>query len=123
MKHLRIFVTLALLTFGCAIVATAQAKCGGIEGRVTTPEGWLIPDARIFFVDKETKKTVSADSTEIGEYWVCLPPGTYDVSIEARGFKNVKRKRIKVNYGERNVIDFPLKRGKPVVSDERGMIK
>ena len=83
---------------------------------MTTPEGWLLPEARIFFVNKETKKTASADSTEDGDYWVCLSPGTYDVSVEARGFKNAKRKDIKVNYGERNVIDFPLKRGKPVTS-------
>ena len=101
----------------CRAVTTAQKKCGGIEGRVTTPEGWLIPRAKIFFVDKESKKSSNVESNEDGEYEACLSPGTYDVSVDAPGFKSAKRKGIKVNYGERNVIDFPLKRGRPVTSD------
>ena len=45
------------------------------------------------------------------------------MTVNALGFKHAKRKDIKVNYGERNVIDFPFKRGKPVTSDRRGMVK
>src|SRR5687767_11291329 len=108
MRRFRLLITVSLFAACFAVpewrvvrttVGMAQAKCGGIEGRVTTPEGWLLPEARVFFVSKETKKTASADSTEDGEYWVCLSPGTYDVSVEARGFKNAKRKDIKVTYG------------------------
>ena len=84
---------------------------------MTTPEGWLIPRAKIFFVDKESKKSSNVESNEDGEYEACLSPGTYDVTVNALGFKSAKRKGIKVNYGERNIIDFPLKRGRPVTSD------
>ena len=123
-KRFKVLVTTCVLawftTIGVSIcvaaAVTAQAKCGGIEGRVTTPEGWLIPRAKIFFVDKESKKSSNVESNEDGEYEACLSPGTYDVTVNALGFKSAKRKGIKVNYGERNVIDFPLKRGRPVTS-------
>ena len=92
-----------------AITLKAQAKCGGIEGRVTTPQGLLIPDAKVFFFNKDTKKFSSADSNEQGLYEACLPAGVYDVTVEALGFKSAKRKAIQVNHGGRNVIDFPLK--------------
>jgi hypothetical protein len=109
------FATLELPT-PAPTIAKAQAKCGGIEGRLTTPEGWLIPRARIFFVSKETKKSADVESNEDGIYEACLSAGTYDVSVNAPGFKKAKRKGIKVNYGERSIIDFPLKRGRPETS-------
>ena len=96
------------LRAGDGAVAKGQARCSGIEGRVTTPEVWLIPRARIFFFNEETKKNTSADSDEDGLYGACLSAGAYDVTVNAPGFKNAKRKGIKVNYGEQNVIDFPL---------------
>jgi len=83
---------------------------------VTTPEGWLIPMAKVFFFNKDTKKTSSADSNEDGLYAACLSAGVYDVTVNAQGFKSAKRKAIKVNHGERNVIDFPMKRGRPQTS-------
>ena len=97
-------------------VVLAQAKCGGIEGRLTTPEGWLIPMARIYFFNKETKKATNVESDQDGLYTTCLSRGTYDVSVDAAGFKSAKRKAIKVYDGERSVIDFPLKRGRPQTS-------
>src|SRR6187402_1935310 len=83
------FVTMTLPSDRAAVVQ-AQAKCGGIEGRVTTPEGWMIPMARIWFFNKDTKKTTNVESNGDGEYEMCLSAGTYDVSIEALGFKSAK---------------------------------
>jgi hypothetical protein len=109
------FATLELPT-PAPTIAKAQAKCGGIEGRLTTPEGWLIPMARIYFFNKDTKKTTNVESDQDGLYTACLAAGTYDISVNAPGFKKAKRKGIKVNYGERSIIDFPLKRGRPETS-------
>lgn len=123
MKRLRIFIIISLVA--CSIlglpvdrtaIVKAQAKCGGIEGRVTTPEGWLIPMARVYFVNKETRKNTTVESNEEGLYSACLSAATYDVTVDAPGFKKAKRKDIKVNYGERSVIDFPLKRSGPQTS-------
>lgn len=76
----------------------------------------MIPMAKIYFFNKDTKKTTNVESDQDGLYTTCLSSGTYDVTVKAPGFKNAKRKDIKVNYGERSVIDFPLKRGQPQTS-------
>ena len=72
--------------------------------------------ARIYFFNKESKKTSSADRNEDGLYDACLAAGTYDVTVNAPGFKNAKRKGIKVFHAERRIVDFPLKRGRPQTS-------
>ena len=66
------FTTIAVQVDRSAVV-NAQARCGGIEGRVTTPQGWLIPDAKVFFFNKDTRKFSSARSNEQGLYEACLP--------------------------------------------------
>jgi hypothetical protein len=118
-------ITISLLAACCALpewqldrtaIVVAQARCGGIEGRVTTPEGWMIPMARIYFFNKETKKNTNVESDQDGQYTTCLTRGTYDVSVNAQEFKSAKRKRITVEDGVRSIIDFPLKRGRPQTS-------
>ena len=125
MTRLRIFITIGLVAAWCTTIAVpldrtavvmAQAKCGGIEGRLTTPEGWIIPMARIYFFNKETRKTTNVDSDQEGLYSACLSRGTYDVTVDAPGFKLAKRKRILVEDRIKSIIDFPLKRGRPQTS-------
>jgi len=95
-------------------VVTSQRDCDGIRGRVTTPEGWLIPRARINFLNKETKKNTNIETDENGAYHVCLALGTYDITVTSTGFKTAKRKAIKFESSGSLTIDFPMKRGKPV---------
>ncbi|MCA1578802.1 MAG: hypothetical protein LC794_15725 [Acidobacteria bacterium] len=64
----------------------AHARCGGIEGRLTTPEGWMIPMARIYFFNKETKNTTKRRKRSGWPYTTCLLPATYDLSVNAQGF-------------------------------------
>ena len=99
--------------------ASAQQTCGGIKGRVTTEEGWVIPGANIRLANKRTKQRVSAQSNGEGEYTMCLEAGVYDVFADAEGFKPAKRKSIEVDASAMNIIDFVMKRGKPVVVDGR----
>ena len=95
-------------------VVSSQRDCDGIRGRVTTPEGWLIPRARVNFLNKQTKKNTNIETDENGAYHVCLALGTYDISVTSTGFKTAKRKAIKFESSGNLTIDFPMKRGKPV---------
>jgi hypothetical protein len=99
--------------------AGAQNVCGGIEGRVTTVEGWLIPHVTIRSVNKLTKQSDNVRTDDKGEYAACLPPGTYDIFATALGFKPMKRKSLKIDAASRAIIDFTMKRGKPVTSHAR----
>jgi hypothetical protein len=95
-------------------VVTSQRDCDGIRGRVTTPEGWLIPRARINFLNKQTKKNTNIETDENGAYHACLALGTYDITVTSTGFKTAKRKAIKFESSGSLTVDFPMKRGKPV---------
>jgi RNase P/RNase MRP subunit p29 len=104
---------------GLSVAASAQTKkeCDGIVGRLTTDEGWVIVDVTIRAVNKTTKQALETKTDSYGEYVVCLPPGTYDVFASMLGFRPAKRKSVPVAAKSRNIIDFTLKRGKPIVVD------
>ena len=120
MKRFRIVITIGVLTCGLAtillqfnrtIAVMAQPTCGGIEGRVTTPEGWVIPMAKINLLNRDSKQSTNVQTEENGQYAACLSPGTYDVIVVTPGFKTAKRKAVKVENGVKSIIDFPMKRG------------
>gem|GEM_PF-5677731 len=94
----------------------AQTVCSGIEGRLTTSDGWVIPGANITFVGKTSKVRLETQTNENGEYTFCLAEGLYNVLAESMGFRPAKRKSIEVKPATRHVIDFVMKRGKPVSS-------
>ena len=100
-----------LLQFNRTIAVMAQTRCGGIEGRVTTPEGWVIPGAKIQLLNRDSKQSANVETKGSGEYAACLSPGTYDVIVVTPGFKTAKRKAIKVEKDGKSIIDFPMKRG------------
>jgi len=108
-----LLVVTALNVHSSAVVSS-QRDCDGIRGRVTTPEGWLIPRAKINLLNTKTKKSMNADTDENGDYRACLPFGTYDITVTSRGFKTAKRKAVKFETTGSITIDFPMKRGKPV---------
>ena len=70
----------------------------------------------ITLLNKVTKQSTKVETDESGEYSACLSPGSYDVVASALGFKSGKRKSIKVERSGKSIIDFPIKRGKPVTS-------
>jgi hypothetical protein len=96
---------------------SAQKTCGGMRGRATSPQGWVIPKAIILLVDKSSKQTINVETDESGEYTICLSSGTYDVLASAMGYKRAKRKSIKVDASSKATIDFVLKQSGTVIVD------
>lgn len=108
----RIFVAcfVALLfPYLAQLPATAQNTCGGIEGRATSVEGWVIPKVTIRLLNKATKQTTTVETDASGNYTACLQVGTYDVLASTLGYKQVKRKSIKVDVSSKALIDFVMK--------------
>ena len=75
---------------------TAQTFHSGIFGRITDPNGAVVVGARITIVSRSSQTIVSRKSNTEGEYAVDLEPDTYDVTVEAWGFKKATRKSIQV---------------------------
>jgi hypothetical protein len=97
----------ALVSFTKPAV-TAQKTCGGIEGRAMSPQGWVIPKAKIRLVNKATKQTTNVETDNSGEYTVCLSSGAYDVFANALGYKPAKGKSIEVDASSKYIIDFVM---------------
>jgi hypothetical protein len=67
-----------------ATVSWGQEARGGISGRVTDPQGALVPGARIAVTNTATNETRRSVSNDTGYYEVnYLEPSVYTVSVEA----------------------------------------
>ena len=120
MKYL-ITITLSLVLASSASTNTrghsrsVQKFRSGLSGRITDPNGAVIVGARITIVSRSSQATVWRKSDTDGGYATDLEPDTYDVSVEARGFKEAKRKAIPVLHESRPYVDFVLEVAEPVM--------
>jgi len=78
--------------FAVAVLATipgqTQVSTGTISGVVTDSTGAVVPNAQITARNAATGATVTTKSQANGNFRVALlPPGTYDVRVEASGFR------------------------------------
>ncbi|HEY8187274.1 MAG TPA: TonB-dependent receptor [Pyrinomonadaceae bacterium] len=100
---------LCLLIVG-NIHAQGVGSSGDIKGTVTDPTGAVLPNATIAVVGTETGLRRTAVTDDDGRYRVTnLPPATYDLSVDLRGFDTTVRKGVTVTIGETVLADFQLK--------------
>ena len=86
------FLLLLLTTIVTPRIGWAQAPTGAISGFVTDPTGARIRAASIVVTNRETGLKRSLLTSDAGEYVIpALIPGTYQVTAEAPGFKQIVR--------------------------------
>ncbi len=104
-----------LLIFVVAMTATpalAQETTGGLQGIVTDPSGAVVPKAQVTVTGTALVGTKEADTDAAGYYrFANLPPGTYTITVAAKGFATETRKGILLAVGHLPAIDFLLKVG------------
>ena len=109
---LRGSLVLALLT--CALdSALAQSGANtGLMGRVTDPTGGGIPGVAVTLtnVDTGSVRPVTTGSTGTWEARF-LTPGTYRITFELSGFKQLRREGITVSTAEMATVDVSLEVG------------
>jgi hypothetical protein len=87
----------------------AHAAGGRIEGKVTDPKGAAIPGATVTVTNQTTKQAFTAVTDAQGRYKVeSLPPGVYDVSVAAKGFKDTRQSDIKIEDDSVKPMDVRL---------------
>jgi hypothetical protein len=91
-------------------VSRAQsAATGTIVGRVVDPQGAVILDAKVTAVNTATGVSRSVNTTSSGDYVIAsLPPGTYDIKVQASGFALAEAKETKLNVGDQQDLNFKL---------------
>ena len=98
-----------------AIPTGAMAQTTGaatLVGTVTDGTGAVAPAARVTVVNIETSFRSETQTGSEGNYYVpYLSPGTYQVTVEAAGFKRYVRDGITIRSGETPRVDVVLEVG------------
>ena len=91
-----------LILLALAIQGFAQSVTGSLNGRVVDQQGSAIPDARVTATEPTKKFTVATNTTGVGDFSIAgLAPGSYIVSVEAKGFKKLTRTNIPLNASDK----------------------
>jgi protocatechuate 3,4-dioxygenase beta subunit len=95
MRHCRALSAAAvLLLFACG-GAVAQESRANVEGRVTDPQGAVVPGATVSVISEDTNVEQKTTTNEQGSWTVrFLNPGKYRVAVTATGFKKSEQKDI-----------------------------
>ncbi len=100
----------ALLALPLVIAVHVWALAGGsLSGTIKDPTGSSIPGARLTLVNADVKTQYSATSDAQGLYtFPVLPVGHYDLTIQAAGFKPVRKTNIAIDADAGVTVDVPL---------------
>lgn len=103
------------LILGLGQVFTQSTVTGGINGKVTDPQGAVVPNASITVTNKGTNNAVVVTATADGGYRVTnLQPGTYKLETSVEGFAPALADNIIVEVGQSTPVDIALTIGDAV---------
>src|SRR6202790_5146458 len=105
-----LYTTCALLLLSAS--SAAQSTTGRILGTLTDQSGAAVAGATVVISDVQrgTSRTLTTD--ESGAYAAPdLPPGTYKIHVQARGFKSVERPDVQIEVATDVRADFSLQPG------------
>ncbi len=106
-------ITLAvLLTCLLALTVLGQQTTGSLTGTVSDPNGASVTGATVTVVNTATGAERSAVSSSTGTFdFQALQPGTYTISVDARGFKKAVARDIVVSVASTAQVAIPLEIG------------
>src|SRR5579872_2969558 len=97
----------ALLLFGTA--AFAQSQNASLGGQVSDPSGAFVPGASVTVTSTERSISSTVQTDSGGRFsFPNLNPGTYDLSVEAKGFKGYVQRKIELTANQAAHIDARL---------------
>lgn len=102
----------ALLLLLTSILVSGQEFRGSITGRVTDPNGAVVPGASVSAKNVETNVEVTTTTNDEGSYgFPVLLPGMYQVLVTKDGFKSEVRDKVELRVADKLTIDVKLQTG------------
>src|SRR5574340_130912 len=93
-------------------IASGQEVRATITGLVTDPSGAPVANAAVNVTNRATNTVTSARSNEAGSFVTpFLPPGEYELAVEAAGFKKFLRQNIVLESQDKLRVDAQLEVG------------
>jgi hypothetical protein len=120
-------VVLLVLAFAVGVLGQGVGFSGTIKGTVSDPTGAAVPNATITLTGVDTGFHRTAVTDGDGEFLLTgIPPASYDVRIDAKGFQSEIRKMLVLTTGQILSLDFQLKvsgvLGEVVVNSEQLLV-
>jgi hypothetical protein len=112
MRGARGALALVLFLVFAAAPVLAQAVSGAVVGTVRDATGAVVPGATVTATNQETGIAQSTVTTGDGDYTLAsLPPGTYRVAVQAKGFSTAVAENSSVRVEQTTRVDFTLQPG------------
>jgi hypothetical protein len=109
-KQLLLWVILASLNVALSLLG--QTNTGSITGRIVDPSQAVVPDARVTATNVDTAVERRTTSNHEGIYALpLLPPGNYQVAVQAEGFRPVSHSGVQLIVNQTVRMDFVLELG------------
>src|ERR1041384_8839810 len=100
---------LTVLLVVSAAMAQAQSNAGDLQGTVRDPNGAVVANASVTARNSATSVSRAATTNDDGFYKIVnLPPGSYEVTVEAANFKRAVIPSVTVTIGQTINQDIPL---------------
>ena len=100
------------IVLGCVGQAFSQSSTGSISGTVTDQNKAVVLGAKVFGRNTATGFPRPAVTNSSGFYRLTdLPPGPYEITIEAESFKQYRQDGITLDVGQTAIVDAVLEPG------------
>lgn len=87
-----------------------QGYFGTVSGEITDPSGAVVPGVKVTLVDQQKGYQFATTSDRVGRYlFTSVPPGTYSVSAEMRGFEKTVRPGVVLDVSENVTADLRIR--------------
>src|SRR5712692_707838 len=104
---LPVFMIFALLVFVAS--SFAQETTAGLRGTVKDPSGAVVPKAHVVVTGTSLVGEKAQDTDGSGYYhFANLPPGTYTITVTAKGFSTYKNAGLVLEVGHLPTVDIAL---------------
>ena len=101
-----------LLVSASVALGQAQANAADLQGSVKDSSGAVVPNATVTARNPGTNISRSATTNDAGYYRVVnLPPGDYEVTVEAANFKKAVLTKVTLTIGQVADVDVTLEPG------------
>src|SRR5262245_64931179 len=98
---------LVIAAFSYASICQAQISSSAVNGTITDATGSVVPKASVTVTSVSTGFTRSVVASDSGAYVVSdIPPGVYEVSAEAAGFKKAVVSDVRLYVGQTATTDI-----------------
>ena len=112
MRHPSRFVEIICALALAAVPAWSQSYTAAVRGQVTDTSGAAIPSAKVVITESERNVQHATTTDESGRYVVtALPPGSYNLMVEAQGFKKYAQAAFPLAVQQQATIDVQLQIG------------